>query len=203
VNRRWYEFRAQAKGAAEIVIYDEIGAFGIPAKAFLDELKALGPVAELTLRINSPGGSVFDGVAIYNALERHGAAITVWIDGLAASIASMIAMAGDEVVMPENAMLVLHDPSGMVMGTAQDMRATADALDKMKAGMVAAYRAKSGRDDAEIEALMAAETWLSAQEAGWLGGPGRAAGPDGRPLRPLPLPQPAAAAGGARHHRES
>jgi ATP-dependent Clp protease protease subunit len=161
---RWYEFRAQAKGA-EIVIYDEIGAFGIPAKAFLDELKALGPIAELTVRINSPGGSVFDGVAIYNALKRHDAMITVRIDGIAASIASVIAMAGDEVVMPENAMLMLHDPSGLVVGTATDMRAMAEALDKMKAGMVAAYRAKSGRDDVEIEALMAAETWLSAQEA--------------------------------------
>jgi ATP-dependent Clp protease, protease subunit len=166
--RSWYEFRAQTKGA-EILIYDEIGAFGIPAKVFLDELKALGPVAELTVRINSPGGSVFDGVAIYNALKRHDAAITVWIDGIAASIASMIAMAGDEVVMPENAMLVLHDPSGLVAGTASDMRAMAEALDRMKAGMVAAYRDKSGRDDTEIEALMAAEAWLSAQEALELG----------------------------------
>jgi ATP-dependent Clp protease protease subunit len=166
--KRWYEFRAQAKGA-EIVIYNEIGAFGIPAKAFLDELKALGAVAELTIRINSPGGSVFDGVAIYNALKRHHAAITVWIDGIAASIASMIAMAGDEVVMPENAMLVLHDPSGLVAGTADDMRTMAEALDRMTAGMVAAYRDKSGRDDAEIEGLMQAETWLSAQEAVELG----------------------------------
>jgi ATP-dependent Clp protease protease subunit len=166
--KRWYDFRAQAKGA-EIVSYDEIGAFGIPAKAFLDELKALGPVPEITLRINSPGGSVFDGVAIYNALKRHDATITVWIDGIAASIASMIAMAGDEIVMPENAMLVLHDPSGLVAGTAADMRAMAEALDRMKAGMVAAYRDKSGRDDSEIEALMAAETWLSAQEALELG----------------------------------
>jgi ATP-dependent Clp endopeptidase proteolytic subunit ClpP len=166
--KRWYDFRARATGA-EIVIYDEIGAFGIPAKAFLDELKAFGPIAELTVRINSPGGSVFDGVAIYNALKRHDAAITVWIDGIAASIASMIAMAGDEVVMPENAMLMLHDPSGLVMGTATDMRGMAEALDRMKAGMVAAYRDKSGRDDAEVEALMAAETWLSAQEAVALG----------------------------------
>ena len=92
--RRWFEFRARARDVAEIVIYDEIGAFGIAAKAFLDELKALGPVAELTLRINSPGGSVFDGVAIYNALKRHQAKVTVWIDGIAASIASMVAMAG-------------------------------------------------------------------------------------------------------------
>jgi ATP-dependent Clp protease protease subunit len=166
--KRWYDFRAQAKGA-EIVIYDEIGAFGIPAKAFLDELKALGPVLELTVRINSPGGSVFDGVAIYNALKRHEARVTVWIDGIAASIASMIAMAGDQVVMPENAMLMLHDPSALVIGTASDMRAMAEALDKMKAGMVAAYRDKSGRDDAEIEALMRDETWLSAEEALGLG----------------------------------
>jgi len=168
MTRRWYDFRAQAKGA-EIAIYDEIGAFGIPAKAFLDELRALGPVAELTVRINSPGGSVFDGVAIYNALKRHDARLTVWIDGIAASIASMIAMAGDVIVMPENALLVLHDPSGLAAGTAADMRAMADALNKMAAGMVAAYREKSGRDDAEIEALMAAETWLSAQEALELG----------------------------------
>ena len=166
--RRWFDVRAQT-GGAEIVIYDEIGAFGIPAKAFLDELKALGPVAELTLRINSPGGSVFDGVAIYNALKRHDARVTVWIDGIAASIASMIAMAGDEIVMPENAMLMLHDPSALVIGTAADMRGMAEALDKMKAGMLAAYRDKSRRDDAEIEALMAAETWLSAQEAVDLG----------------------------------
>jgi ATP-dependent Clp protease, protease subunit len=168
VTRRWFDFRAQA-GGAEIVIYDEIGAFGIPAKAFLDELKALGPVAELTVRINSPGGSVFDGVAIYNALKRHNAVITVWVDGIAASIASMIAMAGDEVVMPENAMLMLHDPSALVLGTASDMRAMAEALDKMTAGMVAAYRDKSGRSDAEIEALMRDETWLSAEEAVALG----------------------------------
>jgi hypothetical protein len=81
----------------------------------------------------------------------------------------MIAMAGDEVIMPENAMLVLHDPSGLVAGTAADMRAMAEALDRMKAGMVAAYRDKSGRSDAEIEALMQAETWLSAAEAVGLG----------------------------------
>jgi ATP-dependent protease ClpP protease subunit len=134
--KRWFEFKALAQGA-EIAIYEEIGAFGLPAKAFLDELKALGP-RDVMLRINSPGGSVFDGVAIYNALKRHEGRVTVLIDGIAASIASMIAMAGDEVVMPANAMLMLHDPSGVVMGTAVDMRSTAEALDKMKAGMVGA-----------------------------------------------------------------
>jgi len=204
MTRRWYEFRAQAKGA-EIVIYDEIGAFGIPAKAFLDELKALGSVAELAVRINSPGGSVFDGVAIYNALKRHDAAITVWIDGIAASIASMIAMAGDEVVMPENAMLVLHDPSGLVAGTASETRAMAEALDRMKAGMVAAYRDKSGRSDVEIEALMHDETWLSAQEAVDLGFADRIEQRVrmARALRPFPLPKHPAAARGPRRHAQS
>ena len=100
---------------------------------------------------------------------------------------------------------MLHDPSGLVAGTAADMRAMAEALDRMKAGMVAAYRDKSGRDDAEIEALMQAETWLSAQEAVALGLADRveAAGQDGRALRSLPLPQPAAAARGARSPRSS
>ncbi len=113
--------------------------------------------------------SLFDGIAIYNALKRHQARVTIWIDGIAASIASMIAMAGDEVVMPDNAMLVLHDPSGLVADMAADMRAAADALDKMAAAMVAAYRDKSGAGDEEIAALMAAETWLSAEEAVDLG----------------------------------
>jgi ATP-dependent Clp protease, protease subunit len=162
-------------------------------------------VAELIVRINSPGGSVFDGVAIYNALKRHDATITLWVDGIAASIASMIAMAGDEVVMPENAMLMLHDPSGLVVGTAAGMRAMAEALDRMKAGMVAAYRDKSGRDDAEIERLMAAETWLSARETVELGLADRVEhpAPDGGALRPVPLPQYPAAARGARRHAQS
>jgi hypothetical protein len=99
---------------------------------------------------------VFDGVAIYNALKRHHAAVTVWIDGIAASIASMIAMAGDEVVMPENAMLVLHDPSGLVAGTAAYMRAMAEALDRMKADG-RGHRDKSGRRRRDL-ALMQAGT---------------------------------------------
>ena len=156
------------------------------------------------MRINSPGGSVFDGVAIYNALKRHDAAITVWIDGIAASIASMIAMAGDEVVMPENAMLMLHDPSGLVVGTAADMRGMAEALDRMKAGMVAAYRDKSGRDDAEIEALMRDETWLSAQEAVALGLADRVERRSAWPRTSIsPASATPAAARGARRHDHS
>jgi ATP-dependent protease ClpP protease subunit len=166
--KSWYTIRARASGA-EVLIYDEIGAYGVTAKGFLAELGALPNDAALDLRLNSPGGSVFDAVAIFNALKRHAGEITVWIDGIAASAASYIAMAGDSVVMPQNAFLMIHDPSGLVMGTAEDMRSTAEALDKVKGSLIMGYAAKSGKPDAEIAALMAAETWLDAQDALALG----------------------------------
>jgi len=160
----WYTIRARATGT-EVLIYDEIGAYGVSAKGFLAELGALPDDASIDLRINSPGGSVFDAVAIYNALKRHAGPVNVWIDGIAASAASYIAMAGDTVTMPENAFLMIHDPSGLVMGTAEDMRATAEALDKVKASLIQGYAAKSGKPDTEIAALLAAETWLDAADA--------------------------------------
>ena len=172
----WYTIRAQSTGA-EVVIYDEIGAYGVSAKGFLAELGALPDGTPLALRLNSPGGSVFDAVAIYNAIKRHSGTVTVWIDGIAASAASYIAMAGDEVVMPENAFLMIHDPAGMVMGTATDMRAMAEALDKIKGSLLQGYAAKSGRPQEEIAPLMAAETWLDAKDALDLGFADRIAEP--------------------------
>jgi ATP-dependent protease ClpP protease subunit len=172
----WYTIRAQALGA-EVVIYDEIGAYGVSAKGFLAELGALPDGTPLALRLNSPGGSVFDAVAIYNAIKRHSGTVTVWIDGIAASAASYIAMAGDEIVMPENAFLMIHDPAGMVMGTAIDMRAMAEALDKIKGSLLQGYAAKSGRAQEEIAPLMAAETWLDAKDALDLGFADRIAEP--------------------------
>ena len=133
--KSWYTIRARTSGT-EVLIYDEIGAYGVTAKGFLAELGALPDDAAIDLRLNSPGGSVFDAVAIYNALKRHAGDITVWIDGIAASAASYIAMAGDTIVMPENAFLMIHDPSGLVMGTAGDMRSTAEALDKVKGSLI-------------------------------------------------------------------
>jgi len=162
--KNWYSICALNEGA-EISIYDEIGAYGVSAKAFLADLGKLPDKAPLTLRLNSPGGSVFDAVAIYNALQRHAGTVTVSIDGIAASAASYIAMAGDEIVMPENAFLMIHDPSGMVMGTAGDMRSMAEALDKIGASLLRGYAAKSGKPEAEIAILMAKETWLDASEA--------------------------------------
>jgi ATP-dependent Clp endopeptidase proteolytic subunit ClpP len=164
IMNTWYTIRARASGA-EVLIYDEIGAYGITAKGFLAELGALPDDGAIDLRLNSPGGSVFDAVAIYNALKRHPGEITVWIDGIAASAASYIAMAGDTIVMPENAFLMIHDPSGLVMGTAEDMRATAEALDKVKGSLIQGYAGKSGKADDEVATLMAAETWLDAKDA--------------------------------------
>ena len=160
----WYTIRAR-DGGAEVLIYDEIGAYGVSAKGFLAELGALPEGAAIDLRLNSPGGSVFDAVAIHNALSRHSGTVTVWIDGIAASAASYIAMAGDEIVMPENAFLMIHDPSGLVMGTATDMRDMAGTLDKIAASMLRGYAARSGKPEDEIAAFMAAETWFGAAEA--------------------------------------
>jgi len=160
----WYEIRARGTGA-EVLIYDEIGAYGVSAKGFLAELGALPDGVPIDLRLNSPGGSVFDAVAIFNALTRHTGTVTVWIDGIAASAASYIAMAGDEIVMPENAFLMIHDPSGLVMGTAADMREMAATMDKIAGSMTRGYAARSGKSEEDIAALMAAETWFDAQDA--------------------------------------
>lgn len=168
----WYAMERKGD-SAEILIYEQIGegffTEGLTAKQFVQDLAGLGEVKTLNIRINSPGGSVFDGNAIYNALRSHGAKVHVFIDGLAASIASVIAMAGDTITMPENAMLMIHDPWSVVVGSADDMRKQADAMDKMKLGLVAAYHRKSGKDKDEIADLMSAETWMTASEAKEMG----------------------------------
>lgn len=164
-GRTWFTCKKKDDDEAEVSIYDEIGFWGVTAKTFRDELKALGPVNAIRLSINSPGGEVFAGLAIHNMLKRHKAKVHVTIDGIAASIASVIAMAGDTIVMPANAMMMIHDPSGVVIGTSKDMRSLADALDKIKTGLVTAYVEKTKKEPDEIEELMTAETWLTAEEA--------------------------------------
>lgn len=169
MKTNWYSITAKADKTAEILIYEQIGedffGDGVSAKGFATELKALGDLDEITVRINSPGGDVFDGNAIFNILRAHKAKIIVAIDGIAASIASVIAMAGDKIIMPENAMMMIHDPSGFAMGTADEMRKMSDALDKIKTSLVAAYSGKANIDDAQIIDMMTDETWLTAAEA--------------------------------------
>jgi len=167
MTKNWYQITA-TKNSAEILIYEQIGenfwGEGVSAKQFVKDLNALD-VKTITVRINSPGGNVFDGNAIYNALTAHKADIQVKIDGIAASIASVIAMAGDTVEMPENAMMMIHDPAGRVWGTAEDMIKMAAALGKIKTGLVAAYRGKTRMADDDIAAMMTEETWMTAAEA--------------------------------------
>lgn len=164
-DKSWFEIKAKEDdGASEIWIYDEIGIWGIDAKDFVKELSAIKS-KKIDMHINSPGGDVFDGAAIYNEIKRHSADVTTYIDGIAASIASVIALAGNQVYMAENALYMMHNPWGMVLGNAEDMRKQADVLDKVRDTMLGAYTAKSGNDKKDIIALLDAETWLSAEEA--------------------------------------
>lgn len=168
-NKSWFSIKASANNTAEILIYDEIGYWGVRAKDFASALKELNGIQQITLRINSPGGSVFNGAAIYNLLKSHSATIRVKIDGLAASMASVIAMAGDIIEMPENALMMIHNPWTYASGDADELRKSADVLDKIKKSILAAYAKKTGLSDDEISAMMDAETWLTGAEAAALG----------------------------------
>lgn len=163
-SKSWYSLKAQ-NGNAELMIYDEIGGWGISAQQFARDLQALGKVGTITARIHSPGGDVFEGMAIYNMIKGHPAHKVCYIDGLAASMASVIAMAFDEVIMPENAMMMVHKPWGGTLGDAEDMRKYADLLDKVEGNLVGAYQQKTGLPEDELHALLAAETWLTGREA--------------------------------------
>ncbi|MGI2021717.1 ClpP-like prohead protease/major capsid protein fusion protein [Shewanella glacialipiscicola] len=163
-SNSWYSLKAQ-NGNAELMIYDEIGGWGISAKQFARDLQALGKVGTITARIHSPGGDVFEGMAIYNMIKGHPAHKVCYIDGLAASMASVIAMAFDEIIIPENAMMMIHKPWGGTLGDADDMRKYADLLDKVEGNLVGAYQQKTGLPEDELHALLAAETWLTGREA--------------------------------------
>jgi ATP-dependent Clp endopeptidase proteolytic subunit ClpP len=151
---------------AEICLYDVIDSFfGISAKEFRRQLADAGDVNVIHCRINSPGGSVWDGLAIHNTLKSHKAKVIVHIDGLAASMASIVAMAGDEIEMPANSFMMLHNPSDIAAGDAEEIRKTADLLDQVKEQLAAIYAARSGKDAKEIEKLMDEETWLDGATA--------------------------------------
>ncbi|WP_051686928.1 head maturation protease, ClpP-related [Microbulbifer sp. HZ11] len=162
--RKWYEIKAAAdNSSAEVYIYDYIGYYGVEAKAFIDELNDLD-VTSIDLRINTPGGSVFEGNAIYNALKRHKAKITTYIDGIAASMGSIIALAGEKVVIAENAMYMIHNPWTSAYGDARDLRKTAETLDKLRESMLNIYHAKTGIEEDALVAMLDEETWLTASE---------------------------------------
>ena len=154
----------QAETVAEVHIYDEIGYWGTSAKDFAQQLAELD-VDRIQLRINSPGGNAWDGVAIMNTLRRHRARVEVTVDGIAASAASLIAMAGDHIVMNRSAQMMIHDTSGMAWGNAATMRETADLLDKLSDSYADAYAKRAGGTRGEWRDVMRAETWYTAEEA--------------------------------------
>ncbi|EEJ42634.1 MULTISPECIES: head maturation protease, ClpP-related [Leuconostoc] len=140
------------------------------ATSFRDALKELGDVSTINLSINSGGGSVFDGIAIYNMLKSHKATVNVYIEGLAASIASVIAMAGDTITMRSGSMIMVHMPWTLSQGNAEEMRKTADTLEKTGDSIVDIYSERTGISSDDIRNIMNDETWLSAEEAveqGW------------------------------------
>ena len=164
-EKSWYAMEAKGNQSAEVLIYDEIGMWGISAKRFAEDLRDLGNIKHLNVRINSPGGSVTDGNAIYNTIRNHVARVTVDIDGIALSMGSVIAMAGDHIRMADNALFMIHNPWGGAMGDADEMRKTADVMDKMKKTLLSAYTKKTGLSEEVISDMMDDETWLDASEA--------------------------------------
>lgn len=160
---------------AEIYIYSDIGydwwEDKSSAQIFAEELKELGEVNSIDLHINSNGGDVFDGQAIHSLIKNHKAYVTVYVDGLAASIATVIAMAGDKVVMPKNAMMMIHNAWTGIYGNANDLRKMADDLDHINDTIVNTYLAKGKdkADESKLRELMDKESWLNAEECFELG----------------------------------
>jgi ATP-dependent protease ClpP protease subunit len=163
-DRQWYRFENLGDDETDVILYGEIGWYGTEAETFVRELRAL-KTARINLRLSSPGGSVFDGIAIMNGLRAHSAEVTVYVDSLAASIASVIAMAGDRVVMMPASEMMIHEASGLCMGNAADMRELADLLDRQSDKIAAVYAERAGGDVEGWRAAMNAETWYSAEEA--------------------------------------
>lgn len=169
IEKKWYNMTA-ADGArvAELNLFGEIG-WEVNAAAFAADLKSLGELDAITLRINSPGGSITEGTAIFNTILRNPAKVTAYVEGWAASMASVIAMAADEIIIPENAWMVIHNPWTGVMGEAEDLRKEADLLDRMKETIIEAYMRHAKVGKKEIVKMMDAETWMNGKEAVKLG----------------------------------
>ncbi|ORA62201.1 head maturation protease, ClpP-related [Mycobacteroides franklinii] len=170
-NREWYKFTvakatsAEDKPTATLHIYDEIDSwFGVNAEQLVLDIAALDSETELTVRVNSPGGNAFDGIAIANAIMRHPGKTVTRVDGLAASAASVIAVAADEVVVSKYGQAMIHDARMLWSGTAADMRSAADHLEKLSASYANIYADRAGGTVEDWAQAMADETWYTAEE---------------------------------------
>lgn len=166
--RPCFSFKAAtATAPAVLAIDDEIGFWGLQAKDFRESLNAIS-AKELHVEINSPGGDVFAGTAMFNMLRawaKDGKQVVTKVSGVAASIASVIFLAGDKRVMPKNTFAMVHAPWSVAMGNADELREQADTLEKIGGGMVKTYMDRTGLSEDEVNALLAQDTWLSADEA--------------------------------------
>jgi len=164
MNEKWYNIQNKAGNSADIYIFDEIGTYGVTAQDFISEIKGLKDMP-INLRINSLGGDVFDGMAMYNVIKRREAKTTVYVEGIAASIATIIALGADEVVMAENSLFMIHNAWGGASGEAKDMRKTAETLEKITSELTDIYVKKTGLSYDAVAQMMDEETWLNAEEA--------------------------------------
>jgi ATP-dependent protease ClpP protease subunit len=164
MNKPWYRLRA-ARKTAELLLYQEIGLGGQTSKDLVERLDALGALDEITVRINSPGGDVFDALAIHQTLSRHPARVVVTVDALCASAATLVALAGDEIRMAENALWMIHEPWTVAMGNSADLLKQSDLLDTVAEQIVSIYVRRTGLTGEEIRDLMRAETWYTAPQA--------------------------------------
>ena len=165
---QWYNIQNKASETADIYIFDEIGMYGVTAQDFIGEIKELKNTP-INLRINSLGGDVFNGMAIYNVIKKREAKTTVYIEGIAASIATIIALGADEVVMSENSLFMIHNAWGGTMGDAKDMRKSAETLEKISTELTEIYMKKTGLSYDVVSNMMDEETWLNSEEAYELG----------------------------------
>lgn len=169
-KKKYWDIKMKNDNEVDLYIHNEISSWGdgeyaTSAKSFKEDLDSFKDVKVLNIYINSPGGEVFEGICIYNMLKRHSAHKKVYVDGLAASIASVIAMCGDKIIMPSNSMLMIHNASNFAWGNSSELRKQADDLEKITNTIKQIYLEKTDKiDEHELTSLMDNETWLSANE---------------------------------------
>jgi len=168
MNENWYNINSKASKVVDVYIFDEIGMGGVNAQGFIEEIKSFKD-SPMNLHINCVGGDVFDGMAIYNIIKKRTATTTVYIEGIAASMGSVIALAANKVVMAENSLFMIHNAWGGAMGEAKEMKKTAKLLDKISGEIADIYVKKTKLPYDKVKEMMDEETWLNAEEALELG----------------------------------
>tara|TARA_R110001632_G_scaffold34446_2_gene87706 strand:- start:290 stop:1282 length:993 start_codon:yes stop_codon:yes gene_type:complete len=164
-KQSWYSINAkQTDKFVDVYLYDEVGSYGISAKDFVNDIKLLKG-KDIYLHVNCVGGEVFDGMAIYNTLKKYKGKVIAYVEGIAASMGSIIPLAADEIIMSENSLYMIHNAWGGAMGEASDMRKTAALLDKLSSEIANIYTKKTGLPLSQIEEMMNEETWFSSEEA--------------------------------------